>query len=118
MKLLGFGLGLLLLAAGEAYAQAPAARQGDLTNHGGTIVTGTPAVLIAGRPAARVQDTASCPVVPPQPGPPPHVGGQIINGSSTVFIGGKAAARVGDTIVEAGATSAIAVGSPTVLIGN
>lgn len=92
MKHLGFGLGLLLLGAGEAYAQAPAARQGDPTNHGGALVTGTPT--------------------------PPHVGGQIINGSSTVFIGGKPAARVGDTIVEVGATSTIAAGSPTVRIGD
>jgi uncharacterized Zn-binding protein involved in type VI secretion len=37
---------------------------------------------------------------------------------STVFIGGKPAARMGDTIVEVGATSAIAAGAPTVLIGN
>ena len=117
MKRFSYTLGLLLLAAGEVYAQAPAARQGDLTNHGGAVVMGAPTVMIDGKPAARKEDIASCPVVPAPP-VPPHVGGQIINGSSTVFIGGKPAARVGDTIVEVGATSTIAAGSPTVRIGD
>ena len=67
MKQLGFGLGLLLFVAGEAYAQAPAARQGDPTNHGGAVVTGTPTVMIDGKPAARKEDIASCPVVPEPP---------------------------------------------------
>jgi len=115
---LHLALGLIVLAAGAAHAQAPAARQGDPTTHGGAVVTGTPTVVIAGQPAARADDMASCPVVPPQPGPPPHVGGTIVNGSSTVFIGGKPAARLGDIIAEVGATSAIAAGAPSVLIGN
>lgn len=118
MKRLGFGLGLLLLAAGAAHAQAPAARQGDPTNHGGTVVTGSPTVMIGGQPAARVDDMATCPVVPPQPGPPPHIGGPILTGSLTVRIGGRPAARVGDSIAENGAVSTIANGAPTVRIGN
>ena len=117
MKRLGLGLGLLLVAAGGAHAQTPAARLGDSTSHGGTIITGAPTVNIGGKPAARKDDLASCPVVP-EPPAPPHGIGPIINGSSTVFIGGKPAARIGGTIVEAGATSTIVVGSPTVRIGD
>jgi uncharacterized Zn-binding protein involved in type VI secretion len=118
MKRLGFGLGLLLVAAGAAHAQAPAARQGDPTNHGGTVVTGSPTVTIGGQPAARVDDLATCPVVPPQPGAPPHIGGSILTGSLTVRIGGRPAARTGDTIVENVAVAMIAGGAPTVRIGN
>ena len=118
MKLFGSVVVLVVLGAGAAHAQAPAARQGDLTSHGGAVLTGTPTVVIGGRPAARVLDMASCPVVPPQPGPSPHVGGPITTGSATVFIGGKPAARSGDTITETGATSVITGGAATVLIGN
>jgi|SRR6185503_13226843 len=118
MKRLGLGLGLLLVAAGGAYAQSPAARQGDPTSHGGIIVTGSLTVRIDGKAAARRDDTATCPIVPPQPGPPPHIGGQIAQGSATVFIEGKPAARVGATIVETDATSTIVAGSPTVRIGG
>lgn len=103
--------------AADAYAQAAAARQGDVTTHGGLVLTGTPTVIIGGRPAARAQDTASCPIVPPAPSPP-HGVGAIVGGSSTVFIGGRPAARIGDQIVENGSTSNIAAGAPTVLIGN
>jgi uncharacterized Zn-binding protein involved in type VI secretion len=111
-------IALTVVACGDAaYAQAAAARQGDLTTHGGTVLTGTPTVIIGGSPAARAQDTASCPVVPAPPSPP-HGGGTIVTGSSSVFIGGRPAARTGDLIAENGATSAIAVGAPTVRIGN
>jgi uncharacterized Zn-binding protein involved in type VI secretion len=113
MKRPGFGLGLLLFAAGAAHAQAPAARLGDPTNHGGVVLTGAATVMIGGQPAARVNDMATCPVVPPQPGPPPHVGGPIVTGSSTVRIGGRPAARAGDSIVENGSVSMIAGGAPT-----
>jgi uncharacterized Zn-binding protein involved in type VI secretion len=118
MKLCCSLLVLVVLGAGAAHAQAPAARQGDPTSHGGVVLTGTPTVVIGGRPAARVEDTASCPVVPPEPGALPHVGGPITTGSSTVLIGGKPAARAGDTVTETGATSIVVVGAPTVLIGN
>jgi uncharacterized Zn-binding protein involved in type VI secretion len=111
-------IALAVIACGNAaYAQAAAARQGDLTTHGGTVLTGTPTVIIGGSPAARAQDIASCPVVPPPP-TPPHGIGTISAGSSTVFIGGRPAARVGDPIAENGAMSAIAVGASTVRIGN
>jgi uncharacterized Zn-binding protein involved in type VI secretion len=118
MKTFCFALALVGMTSGPAYAQAPAARAGDATSHGGTVTTGAPTVIVGGQPAARVLDMASCPVVSPQPGPPPHDGGPIATGSATVFIGGKPAARTGDTITETGATSVIAGGAPTVLIGN
>ena len=118
MKPLSFGLVVLLLAAGEVYAQAPAARQGDSTTHGGSVITGSPTVTISGQPAARKDDLATCPIVPPEPETPPHGGGQIASGSATVFIEGKPAVRIGDTVAETGATSQIAAGSPTVMIGN
>jgi uncharacterized Zn-binding protein involved in type VI secretion len=109
---------LIVFSSAASYAQAPAARQQDVTTHGGTVTTGDPTVIIAGQPAARVNDVASCPVVPPQPGPPPHIGGSIVTGSATVRIGGRPAARAGDSISENGAVSTIASGAPTVRIGN
>lgn len=118
MKTCCFAFVLVVLGAAGAHAQAPAARIGDATSHGGAVTTGAPTVLIGGKPAARMLDAASCPVVSPQPGPPPHVGGPIATGSSSVFIGGQPAARVGDTVTETGATSVIVAGAPTVLIGN
>ena len=53
----------------------PAARMGDMTAHGGTLVAGCPTVLIGGVPAARLGDTTA------------H-GGSIVLGCPTVMIGG------------------------------
>ena len=94
----------------------PAARVGDMTSHGGTVVTGIPTVLIGGMPAARIGDMHVCPMV--NPGPVPHVGGPISLGSSGVFIGGMPAARVGDMAVCTGPPDTIAMGCFTVLIGE
>ncbi|MCP4536728.1 MAG: hypothetical protein GY832_06240 [Chloroflexi bacterium] len=94
----------------------PAARMGDTTAHGGVIVGGFPQVLIGGKPAARVGDMHTCPMV--DPGPKPHVGGPITMGSATVLVGGMPAARVGDMATCAGPPDTIAVGCPTVLIGG
>lgn len=94
----------------------PAARLGDPTSHGGTIVAGFPTVLIGGMPAARLSDMHVCPAM--NPGPSPHVGGPISLGSAGVFIGGMPAARVGDMAVCAGPPDSIAMGCPTVLIGE
>ena len=94
---------------------APAARITDM--HVCPMVTGTvphvggpvlppgeATVLIAGMPAARVGDMATC------TGPPDS----IVMGSATVFIGGMPAARMGDTTAHGGS---IVAGAPTVLIG-
>ncbi|MBU2987423.1 PAAR domain-containing protein [Saccharophagus degradans] len=89
-----------------------AARVGDTTTHGGTIVgPGNATVLIGGMPAAVVGDTHVCSLPPNghQPTASPFPAG-----SGTVLIGGVPAVRVGDTcICGAGA----AVGDPTVIIG-
>jgi len=89
----------------------PAARVGDTTVHGGTIVgPGAATVLIGGMPAAVVGDTHVCPIPPPA-----HITTTpFVAGSGTVMIGGKPALRVGDTCI-CGATAA--VGDPTVIIG-
>lgn len=96
----------------------PAARMGDVTAHGGTIVAGFPTVLIGGQPAARMGDMHVCPMVTPGVPPIPHVGGPITMGSATVLIGGQPAARMGDMATCTGPPDTIAAGCPTVLIGG
>lgn len=96
----------------------PAARMGDMTAHGGSIVVGMPTVLIGGQPAARLGDMHVCPMVTPGLPPIPHVGGPIALGSATVLIGGQPAARMGDMAACVGPPDTIAVGRPTVLIGG
>jgi len=78
---------------------------GVVPHVGGPILPpGCPTVMIAGMPAARVGDMATC------TGPPDS----IILGSFTVMIGGQPAARMGDTTAHGGS---IVAGCPTVLIG-
>ncbi|WP_425636483.1 PAAR domain-containing protein [Algoriphagus yeomjeoni] len=89
-----------------------AARFGDTTTHGGTIIgPGEATVLIGGMPAAVLGDNHACSLPPNthQPTVSP-----FIAGSATVLIGGKPAVRVGDACV-CGASAA--VGEPTVIIG-
>jgi len=95
-----------------------AARIGDLTIHGGTIVAGAATVSINGRPAARQGDLHVCPMCNPGSPPPPHVGGPITGGASTVSIEQRPAARVGDACACSGPPDAIAAGEPTVQIGD
>ncbi len=93
-----------------------AARLGDLgAGHGcfppTPILSGSPDVLINGRPAARVGDPLllhACPNCPPHPR-------SISVGSGNVIINGKLAARVGDAI---GCGGSISSGSGDVLIGE
>ena len=97
---------------------APAARIGDSTAHGGSIVAGFPMVLIGGQPAARVSDMHVCPMQTPGVPPIPHVGGPILPpGSPTVLIGGLPAARLGDLATCVGPPDSIISGCMTVLIG-
>lgn len=88
-----------------------AARVGDLSNHGGTIVgPGVPTVLIGGLPAAVAGDMHLC-VIPP-PGHVPATPFPL--GSLAVLIGGRPALRTSDAC----ACGAMAVvGEPTVQIG-
>ncbi len=96
----------------------PAARMGDPTAHGGTIVSGFPTVLIGGMPAARLTDMHVCPFITPAVPPIPHVGGPITGpGVPTVLIGGMPAACVGDMAVCVGPPATILMGCLTVLIG-
>jgi uncharacterized Zn-binding protein involved in type VI secretion len=96
----------------------PAARMGDSTAHGGTIVAGFPTVLIGGQPAARVSDMHVCPMQTPGVPPIPHVGGPILPpGMPTVLIGGLPAAIMGGMCTCVGPPDSIIVGCPTVLIG-
>ena len=70
-----------------------------------------------GKPAARVGDMHTCPMV--DPGPKPHVGGPVMPpGCPTVFIGGLPAARVGDMATCVGPPDTIARGSTGVFIGG
>ncbi len=93
----------------------PAARLGDLTAHGGTIILGSPTVLIGKMPAATLGDMHVCPMVT---GVVPHVGGPISLGSTGVLLGKKPAARVSDMAVCVGPPSMNAMGCFTVLIGE
>lgn len=79
---------------------------GVVPHVGGPVLpAGAPTVLIAGLPAARVGDMATC------VGPPDI----IIAGSATVLIGGMPAARMGDSTAHGGT---IVGGTPTVMIGG
>lgn len=108
--------GVLISFGMQANAAKPAARLGDATSQGGSITTGSPTVLINGRPAARVTDFAISPLVI---GFIPCVGGPILPpGAITVLIGGLPAARVGDLGATAcGLPQTIVQGSPNVQIG-
>lgn len=100
-------------------AGKPAARIGDPTCHGGTLVgPGVPTILIGGMPASTMGDTHVCPMCTPAPVPIPHVGGPVILGSTGVMLGKKPAARMGDMAVCVGPPSSIIMGCPTVLIGE
>jgi len=89
-----------------------AARVGDTSNHGGTIVgPGVATVLVGGMPAAVAGDMHVCSL--PPSGHQPTVSA-FPAGSSTVLIGGLPALRTTDPCI-CGAMAA--VGEPTVLIG-
>lgn len=96
----------------------PAARLGDTTAHGGSIVVGAPTVLIGGMPAARQGDMHVCPMLNPGVPPPPHVGMPITLGCPTVLICGMPAARMGDMAACSGPPDSILAGCPTVMIGE
>jgi len=89
-----------------------AARVGDTTNHGGTIIgPGSPTVLIGGKPAALLGDNHVC-AIPANTG---HLtASPFTMGSATVLIGGKPALRAGDVC---GCGASAAVGEPTVVLG-
>ena len=67
----------------------PQARLGDITSHGGVIITGASLTLDNGIPVARMGDLHSCPI-------PGHGVTPIITGSLTTITEGKPNARIGD----------------------
>ena len=97
-------------------AGTPAARVGDSTAHGTALTgSGSPNVLIGGRPAWRaLADVHTCPLTS---GAVPHVGGVVTSGSRSVLVNGVPAARLGDTIVESGPANTITAGCSSVVIG-
>jgi len=110
---------LLLVSQISPSSGKPAARMGDKTAHGGSIVRGCPSVLIGGKPAARIGDPHTCPMMIYAPQPIPHVGGPIHTGSKTVLIGGKPAARLGDqALCRNSPPDTISQGCASVLIGD
>jgi uncharacterized Zn-binding protein involved in type VI secretion len=88
-----------------------AARVGDVTNHGGTIVgPGAATVLISGMPAAVAGDMHVC-SLPPNVHQP--TASPFPSGSTAVLIAGRPALRTTDACI-CGAMAA--VGDPTVMI--
>lgn len=72
---------------------------------------------MSGKPAARVGDMHTCPMV--GPGPTPHVGGPVLPpGEPTVLIGGMPSARMGDKATCVGPPDTIAKGAFPVAIGS
>lgn len=79
---------------------------GGIAHVGGRVTgPGCPTVIIAGQPAARMGDLASC----------TGAVARIVAGSASVRIGGRPAARQGDATEHGGA---LIGGSATVLIGG
>ena len=96
----------------------PAARVGDITAHGGTVVgPGAPNVLIGGLPAALVGDMHACPLVDATG--VPHVGGPVLPpGALTVLISGRPAAVMGGLCTCVGPPDTILLGAMNVLVGG
>lgn len=67
----------------------PQARFGDVSSHGGTIITGSLTTIINGRPAARMGDMHVCPI-------PYHGVTPIVTGSLKTTTDGRPNARMGD----------------------
>lgn len=92
-----------------------AARIGDQTIHGGVITSGAATVFIGGKPAARVGDMQSCPLVS---GSVPHAATPILPpGVPIVMIEGRPAACMGDPVGPP-CLAMLGPGEPTVVIGT
>ncbi len=79
----------------------PQARLGDVSSHGGTIITGSVTTLVNGRPVARMCDLHVCPILG-------HGVTPIITGSLDTASDGRPNARLGDI---AGCGAMIVTGS-------
>jgi len=67
----------------------PQARLGDMTSHGGTIITGSLTTMVNGRPVARMGDMHVCPI-------PYHGVTPIVTGSLRTSTDDRPNARIGD----------------------
>lgn len=68
---------------------------GDKTDHGGTVISGSPAHDIRGRAIARPGDKVDCPQF--YPGGKPHSINKIITAHDTLTVDGVPVAVEGDT---------------------
>lgn len=68
---------------------APIARMGDMSSHGGAIITGALKSFVDGVPVARMGDLHMCPIYG-------HLITPLISGSPTIVVEGKPVARMGD----------------------
>lgn len=97
----------------------PAARLGDLTNHGGAIISGSSNVFFNGTPAANALSAHSCPMVTPGTPPIPHIGMLAVPmGATTVFINKVPAIVMGDMFLCVGPPATVMLGSVNIFIGN
>ncbi|OJW12931.1 MAG: hypothetical protein BGO49_20545 [Planctomycetales bacterium 71-10] len=95
---------------------APAAKAAEVAAQQAATASMTATMTSAGMGAD--QHMCSTPLAPPL-SPPPHSMGMVTTGSMTVLINNLPACRAGDTIVEClGPPNAIAMGLPTVIIGD
>lgn len=67
----------------------PIIRLGDMTSHGGVVVSAAPASMVEGKAPARVGDMTSCPI-------PGHGANPIVSGDGTCIVDGSPVARQGD----------------------
>ena len=69
----------------------PQARLGDISSHGGMIITAAIRTIVNGIPVARMMDFHVCPI-------PGHGVTPIVTGSLTTITEGQPNARVGDIV--------------------
>jgi len=86
----------------------PVARLGDMSSHGGHIISASSDIIVGGQPAARLGDLHHCPL-------PHHGVTPIIKGSATVIGDSRPLARIGDM---AACGAVIVSGAPTVMAGG
>jgi uncharacterized Zn-binding protein involved in type VI secretion len=84
------------------------ARIGDVTDHGGVIVTGAGKTIVEGVPTARIGDLHVCPI-------PGHGTNPIVTGAGKMVVEGAPTARIGD-MTACGAT--IVSGAARLIIGT
>ncbi|WP_165244034.1 PAAR domain-containing protein [Paludisphaera soli] len=94
----------------------PAAKAAEVAAQQAATASMTAAMTSAGMGAD--QHMCSTPLAPPA-SPPPHSTGMVVTGSLSVLINNLPASRAGDTIIEClGPPNSIAMGMPTVIIGD